>query len=267
MKETHNHEGKHLMLTEEVENELRSAFTRAAAGIEDPEPARQRLLQRNYRPGRGHRQLAAGLTATAAAAALVVGLGAAGAFSPAAARGAGTIQTTAFSLVKHANGTATLTINLGVLLQPSTLQSDLQQDGIPALVTSGSFCTSAPAPAGFNQVVPSGKSQGQPPQAPVPPQDQTVTFDPAAIPAGAELSFGYFPDSPGPGGQTAMALIDTNSNTCSSTVPTFTTPPPGADVVLAWHPGNAKTEAAKAAARRALGLPGKAVTHKAVTHK
>ena len=36
---------------------------------------------------------------------------------------------------------------------PSTLQSDLEQDGIPAMVTVGSFCSSDPAPAGFLQVV------------------------------------------------------------------------------------------------------------------
>jgi hypothetical protein len=56
------------MLTEELEDELRRSFARAAADIADPEQARQRLLQRNYRPGRGHRQLTAGITAAMAAA-------------------------------------------------------------------------------------------------------------------------------------------------------------------------------------------------------
>lgn len=53
------------MPTEELENELRSVFSRAAADIKDPEKAGQRLLQRNYRPGRGHRQLTAAITAAA----------------------------------------------------------------------------------------------------------------------------------------------------------------------------------------------------------
>ena len=67
--------------------------------------------------------------------------------------GTGTIQTAAFTLVSNANGTATLTINPQVLLEPGTLQRDLAQDGIPAMVTVGSFCSSDPAPAGFLQVV------------------------------------------------------------------------------------------------------------------
>jgi hypothetical protein len=65
------------MPTEELENELRSVFTRAAADIKDPEGAGQRLLQRDYRPGRGHRQLTAGITA-AAGVALAAGASATG---------------------------------------------------------------------------------------------------------------------------------------------------------------------------------------------
>jgi hypothetical protein len=238
------------MPTEELENALRTVLARAAADIQDPEQARQRLLRHEYRPGRGHRRLAAGIAAATSAAAVVLGLGLAGAFGSAPARGTGTIQTTAFTLVSHANGTATLTIDLNVLLDPATLQSDLQRDGIPALVTSGSFCSSDPVPAGFMQVVPPGpKTPG------VPPQDRTITFDPAAMPAGTELSFGYFPLSPG--GETALGLIDTDSYTCASTTPT-TTPPSGADVMLAWHPGSPKLAAEKAAARQSAG-GGKAV--------
>jgi hypothetical protein len=236
------------MPTEELENALRTALARAAADIQDPEQARQRLLQRNYRPGRGRRQLTASITAATAAAAVVLGLGLSGAFGSAPARGTGTIQTTAFTLVSHANGTATLTINLNVLLNPATLQSDLQHDGIPALVTSGSFCSSDPVPADFVRVVPPGpKTPG------APPQDRTITFDPAAMPAGTELSFGYFPLSPG--GETALGLIDTNAHTCASTTPT--TPPSGADLMLAWHPGSPKLAAEKAAATRSLLQRGK----------
>ena len=115
------------MPTEELENELRRAFARAAADIPEPEQARQRLLQRNYRPGRGHRQLAAGIAVATAAAAVVLGLGLTGAFgpAPAPARGVGTIRTAAFTLVEHANGTATLTIKPGSILDPDTLQNDL----------------------------------------------------------------------------------------------------------------------------------------------
>jgi hypothetical protein len=212
------------MPTEEVENELRSVFARTAAGMPDPEQARQRLLQRNYRPGEGHRRLAAGITATttvaAAGTALVLGL--TGVLGSAPNRG--TIRTAAFTLVSHTNGTASLTINARVLLDPSILQSDLAQYGIPATVTTGSFCSSDPAPAGFSQVVsfqpPFQGNMGRP-AAPVNP---TITINPAAMAAGTELSFGDFQVSL-TRVETAIALIDTNSNTCTSNAPT--TPPSG----------------------------------------
>jgi hypothetical protein len=215
------------MLTEELEHELRSALARAAAGIPDPEQARQRLLHRDYRPGRGHGRLAAGTAAVATAgAAVALGMGVTGALGSAPAHHAGairttppaaggTIRTTAFTLVKHANGTATLTINPGVLLEPSVLQSDLQQDGIPAMVTSGSFCSSDPTPAGFQQVVTGQK------------RPSTLTINPAAIPDGTELSFGYFQDASVH--EAVIALAEENSYTCTTTVPT--SPPPGAGLM------------------------------------
>jgi hypothetical protein len=205
------------MPTEELENELRRAFARAAADIPEPEQARQRLLQRNYRPGRGHRQLAAGIAVATAAAAVVLGLGLTGAFgpAPAPARGLGTIRTAAFTLVEHANGTATLTIKPGSILDPDTLQNDLRQYGIPAIVTTGSFCSSDPTPPGFSQVVTGQK------------QPRTITINPAAMPPGTELSFGNFRVAAGP--ETAIQLIDTNSHTCTSTAPTA--PPPGGVMV------------------------------------
>jgi hypothetical protein len=204
------------MPTQELENALRSAFARAAADIPDPEQARQRLLARDYRPGRGHHKLGAGIAAGTATGAVVLGLGLSGVFGPAPARGTGTIRTTAFTLVKHANGTVTLASNLKVFLEPSILQRDLRQDGIPAIVTTGSFCSSDPSPAGFNRVMVGPK------------QSDTVTINPAAISPGTELSFGYFQSSSLQ--ETAMGLIDTNSYTCTSTTPTV--PPSGSDAMV-----------------------------------
>lgn len=126
-----------------------------------------------------------------------------------------------------------------MLLDPTTLQSDLQQDGIPALVTTGSFCSSDPVPAGIQQVLAGPKA---PPGA-----ARTFTINPAAMPAGTELSFGNFQLSPG--SETAVGLIDTNLHTCTGTAPTVA-PLPGADVMVVWHAGSAKTAAAKTAARR-----------------
>ena len=185
------------------------------------------------------RQSLGALSATGVAGAgVALSLGLTGTASP---HDTGTIRTTAFTLVENANGTATLTINAGVLFQPGTLQSDLEQDGIPAKVTVGSFCSSDPIPAGTLQVVSVSRAQhprrrSVPQVAPragqangqmqhdgqVPMQgsntSQTITINPAAIPAGTELSFGNFQLTNGE--QTDFTLIDTDSYTCASTAPT-----------------------------------------------
>ena len=208
------------MPTPDLENELRSAFTRAAADFGDPRPARHRLTQRNYHPASGHRRLATGITAAAASAAVVLGLGLSGAFGSSAAHATRTIRTPAFTLTSYSDGTDTLTLNPAELLDPTALQNDFQQYGIPAVVTTGSLCTSAPAPAGFSQAVTApgpGTGEG------TPSGDQpTITIDPSAIPAGTELSVGDFQLSSGQysGSQQAdFVLIDTNSYTCSNTPP------------------------------------------------
>jgi hypothetical protein len=216
------------MPTDELEHELRRAFASAAAGI-NPDQARQRLLQHNYRPGSGHRRLTAGITAAAAAGSVVLGLGLAGGLGSSPARGTRTIRTAAFTITRNANGTATLIINPKVLFDPSTLQSDLAQDGIPARVTTGSFCSSEPAPSGFSQVVTfSPAFQGDSGQRQV--DDPTVTINPATMPAGTELSVGAFQVSNGD--DTALALISANSYTCTSTAPTA---PPSGGALLHWN--------------------------------
>jgi hypothetical protein len=222
------------MPTDELEHELRRAFARRAAGYQHADQARQRLLQHNYRP-RSYRRFAVGVTGAAATGAVVLSLGLTGAFGSAPARGTGTIRTVAFTLVKRANGTVTLTINQSVLLEPGILQSDLQQDGIPALVTTGSFCSSNPSPAGFSQAVVAGQQKTPP----------TFTINPAAIPAGTELSFGYFQlanalGTSNPGQESAAALIETNSYACASTAPAAT---PAGGFMEVWIPGGSKAAA------------------------
>jgi len=174
---------------------------------------------RTVRARRRTSRAVAGL-AVVAAAGTALALGLTGVLGAAPARSTGTIRTMAFTLVEHANGTATLTINPNVLLEPSILQSDLQQDGIPAMITTGRFCFSDPSPAGFNQVVTGQRSS-----------PDTMTINPAAMPAGTELSFGDFKLSSGQ--ETADTLIDTNSYTCTSTAPAA--PPPGEGNPGMWH--------------------------------
>ena len=167
----------------------------------------------------------AGLSVAGAAAGTALAVGLTGVLGP--ARTPGTIRTASFTLASNADGTATLTINPKELLDPAALQSDLAQDGIPAKVTSGSFCSSDPHPAGFSQVV----SVNWPPDAsPQSGRQPTITIDPSAMPAGAELSVGYFQLSSGPAAgeqQADVVLINTSSNTCTSTPPDPNGPPAG----------------------------------------
>ena len=167
---------------------------------------------------RARRRIPGAVTALAvvAAAGTALALGLTGVPGAAPARSTDTIRTMAFTLVKHANGTATLTINRNVLLEPGTLQRDLARDGIRAMVTVGRFCSSDPAPAGWAKVMSFPGSPAEP--GPV----RAVVINPAAMPAETELSFGNFQLANA--SQTSVALIDTRSYTCTSTAPT--TPPP-----------------------------------------
>jgi len=155
-------------------------------------------------------------------AATTLALGVSGAFRTAAKLG--TIHRAAYTLRHNANGTDTLTLTPGELLNPSQLQSDFAQYGIPANVSSGSYCTSDPAPAGFSQAVtlpgPGSWRVGS-------GQQPTITIDPSKIPSGTELSIGYFRDASGSASgeqQANMSLINTGSYSCSSTPPDMSKP-------------------------------------------
>ena len=211
------------------DNEVLRAASDSLSALPVASPPDVAAIMTRGRARRGRRLSAAAGVSVAAAAGTALALGLTGVLGP--ARTPGTIRTTSFVLVSNSDGTATLTINPKELLDPAALQSDLAQYGIPATVTSGSFCSSDPAPAGFSQVVtsqPAGSGSGTP-QSGVQP---TITIDPSAMPAGAELSIGYFQLSSGEyaGSQQAdVVLIDTSSYTCSSTPPDPNGPPAGYD--------------------------------------
>jgi len=167
------------------------------------------VVARAQKARRRRRTGIAGLGVAGVAAGTALALSLTGVLGAAPARSTGTIQTTAF----------TLTINPNVLLEPRNLQSDLRQDGIPAMVTAGRFCSSHPSPPGFNQVVTGQKSS-----------PDTMTINPVAMPTGTELSFGYFRRSSGQ--ETVATLINTNSYTCDSTAPIVWPPGAGHRVVV-----------------------------------
>jgi hypothetical protein len=221
------------MNDDEMLSTMRSSLTGIAESLTDvhlEQPVSTiHARARDHRLRRGLAGLA-GVATAGLALSLGLALAAGGSSGASRAKAPGSIRTASFTLVSHHNGTATLTINtcstasppgmcmsnLDVLLDTTALQNDLQQDGIPALVTSGNFCSSDPAPAGFWQVVggitdpkniPKGQAVAFPP---------TITFNPAAIPAGTELSIGVLPPSSGRQ-VVAFGLIDANSHTCTST--------------------------------------------------
>ncbi len=130
----------------------------------------------------------------------------------------GTIRTAAFTLARHANGTASLKLNQDQTFDPATLQQALARDGIPALVQTGTFCTSTPAPPSSGVVsvqLPDGSPvpvTGH--RSPVTPDAVTV-INPAAMPTGTELSFTYVNHDRVLTG----SLIYTDAHTCSPTPP------------------------------------------------
>jgi hypothetical protein len=196
----------------ELTTELRQMADDAARQAQPPAAADIiRQGDRRRRRSLTYQSVGALSAAGVVGAGVALGVGLTAGSAPAnATRATGTIQTAAFTLVRNANGTATLTINNKVIFEPATLQSDLAQDGIPAVVTVGSFCSTDPAPAGISQVL--SVANGQPGASP------TVTINPAAMPAGTELSFGNFELANS--GRTLIGLINKGSNTCSSTPPT-----------------------------------------------
>ena len=204
------------------DNEVLRAASDSLSAIPMANPPDVEAITARGRARRRRRLSAvAGASMAGAAAGIALVLGLTGILGPGPARSTGTIRTAAFTLASNADGTATLTLSPGELLDPAALQNDLAQYGIPAKVTSGSFCSSDPAPAGFSHVVsesPAGPSTATPQSGAQP----TITIDPAAMPAGTELSVGYFQLNSGAysGQQQAdVVLIDTSSCTCTSTPP------------------------------------------------
>ena len=204
------------MPTEELENQLRSTLARAAADFENPDQARQRLLQRDYHPRRGNRRLAAGLTAVAAGAFVTLGLGLSGVFgsasSPPAHSGA-QAHLAAFSLTSNRNGTVTLTLRPNVPLNPSAIQHALARHGIPALVKVGSYCYSNPAPANNGAVQTNPKLRGYPPGERLP--TTRVVINRSALSPGTEIGFGFLNHNR----LFVQNIIDDNAHTCATSPP------------------------------------------------
>jgi hypothetical protein len=208
------------------ENELRG-LRDSLSGVATPARPRLEAIKARGMQHRRHRRtqvVRLSVAGTTACIALSVGLVAA--LSPAS--GLGTIHAASYTLRHNQNGTDTLTLNPKELLSPSQLQSDFAKYGIPAKVTTGSYCSSDPEPAGFAAAV-TGPGPGTwgPGVGPQPIRQPTITIDPSKIPAGTELTVGDFHLTAGPaaGAQEAeFALMKSGSYTCTSTPPDLTKP-------------------------------------------
>jgi hypothetical protein len=103
----------------------------AVAGLAVGAPGQ---AQRDYRPRSVNRRLVAGLTAVAASAALVLGLGLSGVFGSASPQPSppAHAQLAAWTVVKQADGT--VLVKIREFRDPAGLQAKLRADGIPASV-------------------------------------------------------------------------------------------------------------------------------------
>jgi hypothetical protein len=103
---------------------------------------------------------------------------------PTAARGT---QLAAFTISTSSNGSAVLTLHKGARyrLDPDALRQAMAEHGIPALLTVGKSCDSGPDVQGLDRVVSTNRrSDGE----------VYTTINAAAIPTGAVLDIGYFPN-------------------------------------------------------------------------
>ena len=138
------------MITDEPEIRLREAFTRAAAGIEVPGQARQRLLSRDYHPRTVNRTLMTVLAA-AAAVAITVPLAIGGGSHPAAAGPVLRLASHSFQLPAGYTLTAAtsppchalITFALPVQLNANDMRDPSRQKAMTAAASASGGCIAA----------------------------------------------------------------------------------------------------------------------------
>ncbi|HEV8063321.1 MAG TPA: hypothetical protein VGP46_00760 [Acidimicrobiales bacterium] len=111
-----------------------ASWRRRLAAVTHPSLAAARLPGRQDHPRTWNRRLSTGLTAVAACAALLLGLGLSGAFRPSPPPSRPVVQAklAAWTVVKQADGT--VLVKIREFRDPAALQRKLREDGIPASV-------------------------------------------------------------------------------------------------------------------------------------
>jgi hypothetical protein len=150
---------------------------------------------------RKHRRWMTGLATTGGAVALALAL----ALTSITSSGhtpttANTARLAAFTVTSAPGGESVLTLRKGgqYRLDPTALRQALASHGIPAVVNVGTMCdTGAEPSSGLDQVISTTRQADG---------SVVTTFDPSALPAGSEISIGYFTN------HTAFALIETGDS-------------------------------------------------------
>jgi hypothetical protein len=180
-----------------------SAVRDSISGLPMPTAPRLEAITARGRARRRRRLAGVSVASVAACAALVVALaggwgsaGPAPQARPAPPHHATEVQLAAFSVVADRDGSTTLTLGPGQMINPNAVRQALAEYGIPALVTAGEFCRTADQPApGVGDVVvllPHGLryvGSGGPPPRP------SIVIYGSKIPRGVKLSIGYRQDA------------------------------------------------------------------------
>jgi hypothetical protein len=127
----------------------------------------------------------------------------------------------AYTVVANADGTVTLSLAQDQLFDPAALRQALANAGVPAIVTIGKVCYMTHPPQPYNgspaAVFQSQQIDGR----------SVTTITPRALPAGSELSVGYF-TVPGGGGVHIVVVPVNAALTC-------TAHPPAPPVASPYH--------------------------------
>jgi hypothetical protein len=160
---------------------------------------------RTGRPSRARTYALAGVAAAAVVVAVVVfavSVGHGSAPSQNAGNETPPVHLAAFSVDPLPGGRIALTLPQNEIFDPVAVTAALRKAGVPALVTVGSVCTVPGSSPVLGDVIsaPMKEANGQ----------TLTTITPSAIPAGQELSFGYY-HVPG-GGGLHVALVPLNAH-------------------------------------------------------
>jgi hypothetical protein len=217
-------------LNDEIsDHEVLRAAARSWSILPAAAPPDVRTVMARGTARRNHQLAGLGVAVAAAATTTVLGLAGVlgGAATSAGGNGdsTGTVHTAAFTLSEKANGTAELRLNREETFNPGALQRALARDGIPALVTSGRYCSSDPALPSphhlgvLSLLAPNGIPLGPPgpgSEQSVPPGSVTV-INPAKLPAGTKLFFDFTRTDHSE--SLTGGLLSTNSYTCVKGAP------------------------------------------------